>query len=121
MLGEITTSKTQRIGQGRLGSERPSRPMPRTCISLCDAAGWDGPHYSVEYRGTSLMIRKRSPLRPYRRPVPRVLGGSQGGGRFLMSEVTLYAGCDPAEFRRVRDQICTTQGPELNCLRQVDI
>ena len=27
------------------------------------------------YRGTSL-IRKRIPLRPYRRPMPRVLGGS---------------------------------------------
>ena len=40
------------------------------------------------YRGTPLK-RKRSPLGPYRRPVPRVLGGSQGGGRFLMSEVPL--------------------------------
>jgi len=29
------------------------------------------------------------PLGPYRRPMPRVLGGSQGGGRFLMSEVPL--------------------------------
>ena len=27
------------------------------------------------------------PLGPYRRPVPRVLGGSWGGGRFLMGEV----------------------------------
>ena len=42
------------------------------------------------YRGTSL-IRKRTPLGPYRRPTPRVLGGSQGGGRFLMGEVPLYA------------------------------
>jgi hypothetical protein len=41
------------------------------------------------YRGTSL-IRKRIPLGPYRRPMPRVLGGSLGGGRFLMSEVPLY-------------------------------
>ena len=29
----------------------------------------------VEYRGTSL-TRKRTPLGPYRRPMPRVLGGS---------------------------------------------
>jgi hypothetical protein len=40
------------------------------------------------YRGTSL-IRKRTPLGPYRRKIPRVLGGSYGGGRFLMSEVLL--------------------------------
>jgi len=35
------------------------------------------------YKGTSL-IRKRTPLGPYRRPMPRVLWGSQGGGRFPM-------------------------------------
>ena len=39
-------------------------------------------------RGTSL-ARKRNPLGPYRRPMPRVLGGSLGGGRFLMGEVPL--------------------------------
>ena len=43
----------------------------------------------LRYRGTSL-IRKRLPLGPYRRPTPRVLWGSQGGGRFLMGEVPLY-------------------------------
>ena len=31
------------------------------------------------YRGTSL-IRKRYPIGPYRRPMPRVLGGSLRGG-----------------------------------------
>jgi len=31
------------------------------------------------------------PLGPYRRPMPRVLGGSSGGVRFLMSEVPLYS------------------------------
>ena len=40
------------------------------------------------YRGTSL-TRKRTPLRPYRRPMPRVLGGSQEGGRFVLGEVPL--------------------------------
>jgi hypothetical protein len=39
-------------------------------------------------RGTSL-IRKRTPLGPYRRPMSRDLGGSWGGERFLMSEVPL--------------------------------
>ena len=43
-----------------------------------------------KYRGTSL-IRKRTPLGPYRRPVPWVLGGSWGGERFLMGEVPQYA------------------------------
>ena len=41
------------------------------------------------YRGTSL-ARRRTPLGPYRRPMPRVLGGTQGGGLFFMSEVPLY-------------------------------
>ena len=41
-----------------------------------------------EYRGTSLQ-RKRTPPEPYRRPMPRVLEGSLGGGRFLMGEVPL--------------------------------
>ena len=40
------------------------------------------------YRGTSL-IRKRNPLGPYRRPMPRVLGGSSGGGHFLMGKIPL--------------------------------
>ena len=41
------------------------------------------------YRGTS-PIRKRTPLGPYRRTIPRALWGSWGGGRFLMGEVPLY-------------------------------
>ena len=44
----------------------------------------------MKYTGASL-TRKRNPLEPYRRPVPRVLGGPEGGGRFLMGEVPLYA------------------------------
>jgi len=38
---------------------------------------------SEAYRGTSL-TRKINPRGPYRRPMPRVLGGSWGVGRFLM-------------------------------------
>ena len=45
------------------------------------------------YRGTSL-IRNSPPLGPYRgpysRPMPRALWWSEGGWRFLMSEVPLY-------------------------------
>jgi hypothetical protein len=40
-----------------------------------------------QYGGTSL-IRKRTPLEPYRRPMPWVLGGSWGGGG-----VFLWARC----------------------------
>ena len=40
------------------------------------------------YRGTSL-TRKRTPLGPYSRPMPRVVWVSQGGGRFLMGEIPL--------------------------------
>ena len=40
------------------------------------------------YRGASLM-RNRPTLGPYRRPMPRALGGSQGGRQFLMGEVPL--------------------------------
>jgi len=42
----------------------------------------------LHYRGTSL-IRKRLPLGPYSGRMPRGLGWSYGGGRFLMSEVPL--------------------------------
>ena len=37
------------------------------------------PSRSLSYRGTSL-IKKHPPLGPYRRPMPRVPGGSSGGG-----------------------------------------
>ena len=40
------------------------------------------------YKGTSLM-RKRLLLGPYRKPMPRVLGGSQGYVCFLIGEVPL--------------------------------
>jgi hypothetical protein len=35
-----------------------------------------------EYRGI-LLTRRCNPLGPYRRPMPRIIGGSHGGGRFL--------------------------------------
>ena len=45
--------------------------------------------FEIMYRGTSL-IRKRLPLAPYRRPMPRNLGGSRGVGVFLWAG---YRGC----------------------------
>ena len=50
-----------------------------------------GPLKSIQakvYRRTWL-IRNRHPLGPCSRTMPRVLGGSLGGGQFLMSEVPL--------------------------------
>ena len=37
------------------------------------------------------LVRKRTPIWPYRRPVPRVLGGSQGAGRFLIGKIPLHS------------------------------
>jgi hypothetical protein len=62
------------------------------------------------YRGTSLM-RKHTPLGPYRRPVPRVLGGSLGGGCFLMSEVPLHNFILTASCR-------SSRRPASRCQRQ---
>ena len=42
-----------------------------------------------------LAQKKPHPLGPDRRPMPRVVGVSQGGGRFLMGEVPLYAANSP--------------------------
>ena len=42
----------------------------------------------IHYRGASL-TKKRTPLGPYSRPMPRAVRGSKGGRRFLMSEVPL--------------------------------
>ena len=41
-----------------------------------------------------LAHKKTRPLGPYRSLMPRVLGGSWGGGRFLMGEVPLYRSVD---------------------------
>jgi len=48
-------------------------------------------HASFEgaYRASSLRINRKT-LGPYSRTMPRVLGGSSRGGRFLMGEVTLH-------------------------------
>ena len=43
------------------------------------------------YMGTSLTRKRPPPLGPYHRPMPRVLGGSKGVGRFLMGEVPLQS------------------------------
>ena len=57
-----------------------------------DGPGWGGaldPDTVLSwYMGTSL-IRKRIFLKLYRRPMPRAIGGSHRGWRFLVGEVPL--------------------------------
>jgi len=61
---------------------------------VCPFPGKEGIRTPVSFRtrnvhrGTSL-IRNRTHLGPYSRPMPRALWWSLGGGRFLMSEVPL--------------------------------
>ena len=57
----------------------------RVCLRPC--ALFDSREMGI-YRGTSL-IRNCPPVGPYRRPMPRVLGGSWVGGRCLMGEAPL--------------------------------
>ena len=72
--------------------------MSEVPLYTCEDRVLDGPaseksskggRLLVLYRGTSL-TNECIPLGPYRRPMARVLGGSSGGGRFLMGEVPLY-------------------------------
>ena len=65
------------VQQEVLEKEAPHPAEPKVCSRL------------PAYRGTSL-TRKGTPLGPRRRPMPRVQGRSQGGGRFLVSEVPLH-------------------------------
>ena len=58
--------------------------LPKTAVASTPSRG----RLVLNYRGTSL-IGKRTPLGPYRRPIPGVLGWSKGSGCFLMSEVPL--------------------------------
>ena len=50
----------------------------RAWVPTASAGRRKGPPRLCPYKGTSL-TRKRTPLRPYRRPVPRVLGVNKGG------------------------------------------
>ena len=65
--------------------------MTPSCVELPPSV------MTFSYRGTSL-TRKRTPLGLYRRPMPRVLGGSEGGGRILMGAVPLPPTSSSTEF-----------------------
>ena len=91
----------------RLGTNKAFKPRfcpslsgksPQTLVSFTpkgDADRHGRGHHACQggysqWRDTTL-IRTVPPLGTYRRPMPRVLGGSKGGGRFLMGEVPLYS------------------------------
>ena len=68
-------------------------PMWRKTIALGPAASKNsadaGPMAPTPIQGY-LAHKKRTPLGPCRRPMPRVPGGSEGDWRFLMGDVILY-------------------------------
>ena len=68
----------------------PPPPLPQQLFVPHEGgAGFEGGDGALPpYRGTWLS-RKCTSLGPYHGPMPRVLGGSWEGGRFLMGEVTL--------------------------------
>ena len=66
--------------------QRQTREPRQTCLVLWVSVARGG--RDPDYRGTPLM-RDPPPLGPYRRPMPRVLGWSYGGGHFLKSELPL--------------------------------
>jgi len=63
-----------RVLQG-WGSGFRAQGVPLGCTVYGAGSRIGGQHHFREYRGTSL-TRKHNPLVPYRRPMPRVLGGS---------------------------------------------
>ena len=65
------------------------QPRNPSSVRLNLGSSFLGSQQGLEYRGTSL-TRKRTPLGPYREPMPRVLGGSLGGWSFLTGEVPLH-------------------------------
>ena len=89
------------VAQGGGGPVSHQRGAPRRAhpgYSRSNVPTWvrpvPGPHRGMTpslhtpiCRGTSL-LRQRHSLGFYSKPMARVLGGSQGDGRFLMGEVT---------------------------------
>ena len=77
------------------------------------------------YRGTSL-ARNRTPLGLCRRPMPGVLGGSHGGGRFLMGDVPMFGKppprCSPQDSCSVRKYLISADrfSATVYCLSYVD-
>ena len=73
--GAVSNERGRVLGGWAVSYERGTPASPVSTSLESQAALLSRPVHSVVYRGTSL-TRKRTPLAPYRRPMPRVLGGS---------------------------------------------
>ena len=75
------------------------------------------------YMGTSL-IKKSAPWDPAVAPYLGSYGGHRGWGfsceRGTPVHTVGFESFVPLDFRTRRDQICTTEEPEINCVVQVD-
>ena len=75
-------------------------PLYQSCCSARAGISLRARHL-FPYRGTSL-IRKRTPLAPYRRPMSRVIGGVIRRWASLMGEVPLFRGYSNIRFHAAR-------------------
>ena len=75
---------------------------------------------SQETTRTQGYLAHKKPLGPYRRPMPRVPVGSQGSGRFLMSEVPTPVGLSHAPLRNSvewANPVCHSRGGPTGVLQ----
>ena len=77
-----------------------SHPGRRACILLhnCTPLEFSDGALPQSLCGGTSLTRKRTPIGPCRRPMPSVLGGSWGGGRFLKN-VLEFKNVLPTVFR----------------------
>ena len=79
LLGERARVREKEREKDRYREREKERERERRC------------HAVIQLHMGTLLINKRTPLELFRRPMPRVLVGSLGGGRSLIVEVPLYA------------------------------
>ena len=76
LMSEVPLYLTAAGGPSRIDTSAfPAHPCAQHC-----------PHVLQGY-----LTYKKTPLGPYLRPMPRVLGGTSRGGRFLMGDVPMYS------------------------------
>ena len=80
-MSEVPLYSTHVVSHSRLDTHHGDSAVAAERQNVCFFSGLNPPESwcswggAFAYRGTSL-TRKRIPLGPYRRPMPRVLGGS---------------------------------------------
>ena len=91
----------------------PCPPLPPSRSTLRRPSLWDHCFFLQGY----LTYKKRTLLGPYRSPMRRVLGGSTGVGRFLMSKVPLYRWAPPFRSRRPLPTFKGSRQPFLSFIK----